>query len=345
MLTLHYGEIADLERKLRLINESFEIDFVGFAKGKDYIAIQDKLQELSNKTFQIPSLQVKWDDEEFHAKIHTLCRLTTRLPPYQERNIPIWGGVSKENDYSPVWGPVSIATHPISEDIFVTEAKQNRIQIYSKNGKLQSSLKDKHLKHPWYICLSNTHLYVSCFHSNTIHKFNLASRKKQAIVQSPNLLSGLTIGRNSVYACVCEDSEIIEYDMNLKKLQTIKLNIQKGVKIYDIKFVDDKFYIVTDGSYTIQVFSKTGEAIDRLIPNYSVGRICHFDIDRQMSFILTDTNDHQIKIFSQKGKLIHTLGKKGNRAGELMYPEGVVLDKNERILVWDFKESNRLQMF
>ena len=345
MVTEHQREIASWNHKLNLTTESFEMDVTNFAKRKDFVAIQKKIQELSSKTFRIPSVQVRLHEEELHAKINTLSSVTTCLPPYQERDTPIWCGVSKENGRSPAWTPVSIAVHPISEDIFVTGAKQNRIQIYSKNGKLKSNLKDKKLKDPWYICLSNTHLFVTCFNNNTIHKFSLSDRKRQTTVQSAKLLSGITVGKNEVFACVCESSEVIRYDMNLNKLDTIQLNIPRGVKMYDLKFVKNNFYILTDGSHILQVFSEEGDLIERLIPNYLVGRTCHLVIDRQTNFILTDTNEHQVKIFSQRGKLIHSLGKKGSKAGEFMYPEGVVLDKDERVIVWDFKDSNRLQIF
>ena len=345
MIKQHQRELTNWQGKVKLINESFEMEIGNFATREDCIAIHNKLQELSNKRFQIPSLELVWNDKEFYAKVHTLCRVATSLPPYEERGTPIWGGVSRENDRSPSWGPVSLAIHPISEDIYIAEAKQNRIQIYSKDGKLQSSLKDKQLKHPWYICLTNTHLFATCFENNTIHKFSLSSRKRQFSAQEGKLLSGLAVGRDGIFVCVCEDSSLIKFDINLNKLYTLQLDIPKGVKMYDMQCVNDIFYVITDGSRTLQVFSQNGDVIDRLIPNFLVGRICHFGIDRQMNFILTDTNEHEIKIFSKAGKLMSTLGKKGNGVGELMYPEGIALDKDQRVFVWDFKDTNRLQIF
>ena len=345
MIIQHKRDISNWHGKMKLINASFEMEIGNFATREDYIAIQNKLKELSKKTFQIPSLEIIWNDDVFYSKINTLCSVATSLPPYEERGTPIWGGVNRENDRIPSWCPVSIAIHPLTEDIYIAEAKQNRIQIYSKDVHLQSSLKDKQLKHPWYICLTNTHLFATCLENNTIHKFSLSAQKKQVSAQEGNLMSGLAVWRDGVFACVCEGSSLIKFDMNLNKLNTIKLDIPKGVKMYDMQCVSDKFYIITDGARILQVFSQNGDVIDRLIPNFLVGRICHFDIDRHMNFILTDTNDHEIKIFSKAGKLTSTLGKKGNGVGEFMYPEGIALNKDQRVLVWDFKDTNRLQIF
>ena len=345
MITRHEREISNWHCKMKLINEPFGMEIGYLSTREDYNAIHNKLQELSSKTFQIPSIGIIWGDKEFYAKINTLCMVTTTLPPYEERGTPIWGGINRENNHSPSWGPVSIAVHPLSEDIYIAEAKQNRIQIYSKNGNLQSSFKDKQLRHPWYICITTAHLFVTCFENNTIHRFNLSNRKRQISSQEGALMSGIAVGRDAVFACVCEDSSLIKFDMNLNKLNTIKLDIPKGVKMYDMQCVSEKFYIITDGPHTLHVFSREGGIVDRLIPNFLVGRICHFSIDRQMNFILTDTNDHQIKIFSEAGKLTCTLGNKGNRVGEFMYPEGIALDKDQRVLVWDFKDTNRLQIF
>ena len=344
MVAQHSREITTWNEKLDLLNESFQLDIINQGNRTDLKSIQNNLHELLSKKIQIPSLRLIWD-EELHTKIHTLYRITTRIPPYEERNLPIWGGIGGEKGRSAIWGPVSVSIHPISEDIFVAEAKQNRIQVYSKNGVLQHTIRDKQLKEPWFMALTNSHLFTTCLHNNMVHKFSISTRKRVASWQNTQLLSGVTVAGDKVYACVCEGNSIVKFDFNLNKVGVIKLNISKGVKMYDIKSINNKFYFLTDGSHILHTITEGELEMDQMIPNYFVGRACHFVIDRQMNFLLTDTNDHQVKVFSETGKLVNTLGRKGNGLGEFLYPEGIALDREERVLVMDFKESNRLQIF
>ena len=344
MLFQHNKEIKIWSDKLDLLRESYQFDVINQGNRSDLISIQNNLQELLNKKFQIPSLHLFWN-EELHAKLNTSCRITTHIPPYQERSMPIWSGLGKEKGRTPVWGPISVSIHPISEDIFIAEAKQNRIQVYSKNGILQHTIRDKQLREPWYMSLANSHLFTTCLQNNTLHKISLSTRKRVASWQNTELLSGVAVVRDNVYACVCEGSAIVKLDWNLNRVSTIKINLPKGVRIYDLQTIDNKLYFLTDGPDILYTITQSGIEIDKIIPNYLVGRICHFVIDRQMNFLLTDTNDHQVKVFSETGKLVNTLGRKGSGIGEFMYPEGISLDREGRVLVMDFKESNRLQIF
>ena len=50
-----------------------------------------------------------------------------------------------------------------------------------------------------------------------------------------------------------------------------------------------------------------------------------FCLDTAGSILITDNLRHSIKIFSPSGQLIHTIGKVGDRRGELYNPWGICI--------------------
>lgn len=58
---------------------------------------------------------------------------------------------------------------------------------------------------------------------------------------------------------------------------------------------------------------------------------------------VADTHDHDIKVFSDQGRLLHKIGKRGNADGEFNYPTFLAL-KNNRLYVTDSMNA-RIQIF
>ena len=53
-----------------------------------------------------------------------------------------------------------------------------------------------------------------------------------------------------------------------------------------------------------------------------------FDTVTQRLYV-ADTQDHDIKVFDEEGRLLHTLGRRGEKPGEFNYPTYIVLAKDE----------------
>ncbi len=59
---------------------------------------------------------------------------------------------------------------------------------------------------------------------------------------------------------------------------------------------------------------------------------------------VTDTGDHDVKVFSTDGKLLNRFGRPGTKAGEFLYPHGIIADEDGNIYVADSNNS-RVQVF
>lgn len=65
---------------------------------------------------------------------------------------------------------------------------------------------------------------------------------------------------------------------------------------------------------------------------------------RDGKIYVTDAGDHDVKVFSTDGKLLERFGRPGTKAGEFLYPHGIVVDKDGNIYVADSNNS-RVQVF
>ena len=87
----------------------------------------------------------------------------------------------------------------------------------------------------------------------------------------------------------------------------------------DVKLTTDEMYVLS-GSDTpcVHIFSYTGHKIRSLLTRgdgMQVTSPSHFCLDAHKSLIISDLSAGQIKIFSNEGTLLHTLGERGEEVG------------------------------
>ena len=60
--------------------------------------------------------------------------------------------------------------------------------------------------------------------------------------------------------------------------------------------------------------------------------------------IVSDSNEHCIKIFDKEEKFLYKFGKRGERDGEFNYTRCLAIDKAEHLMVCD-EDNHRVQVF
>ena len=68
-------------------------------------------------------------------------------------------------------------------------------------------------------------------------------------------------------------------------------------------------------------------------------------VDRHFNIIVSDEGANNLKIFSIEGHLLTTIGQEGEGPGKFYHPSGIDIDKEGRIVVFDNKQSHKLQFF
>ena len=117
----------------------------------------------------------------------------------------------------------------------------------------------------------------------------------------------------------------------------------------DFKLTIDKMYVLS-GSDTpcVHIFSYTGHKIRSLITRgdgMQVTNPSYFCLDSHKSLIISDRATHQIKIFSNEGALLHTLGELGDEVGMFFGPTGLALTSNLKLVTLSLNDNYGLQIF
>ena len=100
----------------------------------------------------------------------------------------------------------------------------------------------------------------------------------------------------------------------------------------------------------VHFFSKNGTFLSSCI-SQEEGQFCladwpsFFCLDPAGNIIISDISHNVIKIFSKRGKHIHTIGKKGDARGEFIRPLGISISQLGTIYVVSNNPNYSLQCF
>ena len=152
------------------------------------------------------------------------------------------------------------------------------------------------------------------------------------------------------------DNEILIADERNCRIQHINIQTGTVVKIFgkcclgkgefknpvDVCLDDEGRIVVTElTNHRIQVLSRDGETISILEEKLRFPRSC---IAYKNKFFVADIGNNCIKVFNQSGTFLYKFGKKGKQDGQFMWPQGILLDSANNLLVCDCG-NHRVQQF
>ena len=98
---------------------------------------------------------------------------------------------------------------------------------------------------------------------------------------------------------------------------------------------NDRIQVITQQGETISIFGDSGP--EKLYRPTSC-------IPYKNMFLVSDGNNHCIKVFDQSGTFLHKFGTQGNQDGQLKWPGGMLVDRSSNLLVCD-SFNHRVQQF
>ena len=153
------------------------------------------------------------------------------------------------------------------------------------------------------------------------------------------------------------DDEILIADTDNSRIKQI--NIQTGTVVktsvagvgefyrpFDVCLDKERRIVVTElSSNRVQVLSREGEIISmfgNIDPEkLNKPRSC---LPYKNNFFVSDSGNQCIKAFDNSGTFLHKFGKLGNQDGQFNYPNGLLIDSSNNLLVCD-QNNNRVQQF
>ena len=126
---------------------------------------------------------------------------------------------------------------------------------------------------------------------------------------------------------------VMDTDLNLKRYITHQTMTRPTI----VKVNNNKLYILSDqDSPCLHIFSLTGEKMRSLITrdikgNAQVRKCLSFCLDKNQNILMSDKQAGNIKVFSQEGALLHTLGDTQDE-DNTMAPQSIALTDTNKII-------------
>ena len=241
-----------------------------------------------------------------------------------------------------------------TQQIYIADYLNNRVQVVSLQGEFITRFGQDELQGPWGISVNKDHIFVTDVGHDSLFKFckntlQLLNSTKYSEELQLLLPSGLCIDTNGdVYVADSLSDRIVIFSTNLQFKSTFgthKLNSPR-----DVKLTPDCVVVLDWSPNCVHLFSRDGDYLSSCIsqgeeqnslvccPQFSY-------LDLSGNILISDRGHHCIKIFTQSGELIHSIGREGNKKGEFFLPRGIAISNSGVIFVVSSNPNHSLQCF
>ena len=257
-----------------------------------------------------------------------------------------------------LWNPFGVAIDPATNYIYVTERGLNfaRVSIFSEFGEFLNSYTHEHMESLWGIAIHGNNLYVTddwlhaVFHLKIEADLRLVGRvgsrgSGMGHFDEPRQLSISTNG--DVYIADRDNNRIQILDSSLHPIREV--TDPSMHRPHDVKLTTEEIYVISrDDSPCVHVFNHSGHKMRSIITRgrgMQVFRPHFFCLDAKKNLFISDCWVHQIKIFSNEGALLDTIGEYGHQSGMFNYPQGLSLASNLKLVSVFVNHNCQLQIF
>ena len=301
-------------------------------------------------------VELEWD-AELEARLSELGAIrVSSFRDYREIENPVIVASKHSEEKSKYAGiffnnPHSIAIHPETNNVYVCDHGNDRVQVFTKSLEFLFAFSGNIL-YPFGISISNNSVYVTHYNCHCLNEYTAEGKflksvgkkgKKNLEFAYPRAVA-VSNDKNRIYVC----------DWGNNRIQCLNLNLAFNSVISDIpdprdiKITAEEIVVLTVGEHWIRYYNYTHQLIREIIPRGRGGHVTnpfHFFLDAEQNVIITDWSAHCVRIFTSKGELIHKFGRKGTGRGEFYYPTGITVDSENRIIVASRNPNFPLQIF
>ena len=250
--------------------------------------------------------------------------------------------------------PNGVAIDGATNQIFVANQFNDRVEIFSEAGEYLCQLGVGQLILPYGIAIYGDSIYISCW-DNAFDKFSLTNMSfvrriggrgsSYGDFHSPRQLTTDPVGR--VLITDQYYNRISIHDPDLNHIRNITL--QSMSSPFYVKVSRNRLYVLCpDNNPCMLVLTLEGDKLHSLITRGEGMNALYpvfFCFDPLNNFVISDSETNIVRVFSPEGNLLHTVGRKGHQPGGLYRPTEVAITPNGRSVCVSWNENYCLQIF
>ena len=243
----------------------------------------------------------------------------------------------------------AIAVDEEMDLVYVTDWYKYVVNVYSIEGDFVRKIVSDKLLGPYGISLSNEFVFVSNPSRKNVVKFSKAGaylsnskivNKDLRLAMCRNMC---TYNNQTLYVCNESGNRIEVFGLDLS--YTGNFGKEEIGCPSDIKTHNDMIFVLDYKVRKIHTYNTEHIYLTsiQLVGYNSVQYQDFLAVDNKGNFILNNRDDNYnscLKVFSPSGELVDSLG-----AGYLFVPQGIALDRQNRIISLSFSPSNYFQVY
>ena len=255
------------------------------------------------------------------------------IPEYVGRESPVLKRCPVGSIKGEFSNPGGIAINRTTNEVFIADKNNSRIQVLTVDGEYLRSFESRHLKEPWDICVSRDAVFVTDLAKECLLMFSLAGKFINKTGCRGNLpgcftgIRGLCCIAGFVYVCECNIQRIQVFDIQLQFIRQFgvgQIKLPTSITVYS-----DTIHILSQDQNSIYCYHRSGTYLKKieLTGQQQMTLALFFTIDKRGNFLITDQMINEIRIFSPDGVLKHILGRGHHRT-----LSGIQLDNSNDII-------------
>ncbi|KAI6661392.1 E3 ubiquitin-protein ligase TRIM71-like [Oopsacas minuta] len=316
-------QVADLEKMIRQLMETSIQQNEVVKLQEDQIKNWKKKQKKYKieTPIPIPSFNTEGLDSLLE-QLEKLRSIQDIAVPYKNKTEPIrrigkHGSKKGELKY-----PRGLALD--RDKIHIVDTYNNRIQIFSTEGKFIHEFCKGQLKYPDGIALYKEWVFISDWGLNAIFKFSKTNYKLiKSVKKGVSFPHGLTTDTNGEVLVADKNNRIAVFSSDLEYIR----EIGKDKLIYpcDVKINNNNIFVLDKNKINnIHIFSKSGDLLKSFIKLENGEGLIFMCFDLYNNIIISDNWGYSINIFTKDGQLIHKIS--------CNEPTGIIVDNNFDII-------------
>ena len=282
----------------------------------------------------------------------SIAVVSSTLPVVDYKNkvkpmLSIGGAGKTEGQFNFPWG---VETDKKTDNIYVVDLCNYRVQVFNKEGKYLFKFGDKdgacNVKSSFCIAISKDSVFVSEKKPGSLLVYDLCGNFIKQICKSGDGKKGLSgpFGiaidevTGDIYVCDCTDCCVKIFT----KDYSYKTEFGNGITLLrDIKITKNNIYLLSSMRPFLYIFNLDLTQVNSAIVSDSISKHLNapnsFVIDGAGNFIFPSYSNDNITIFDKQGRLIHKI------TDSISKPVGLTLDSKGRVIVVGY--NNRILIF